>query len=241
MPQLQWLGTLGAQDKSGVDKLESGIALAMNMAMKGKEMGMQKKVSEANIANAQSETDIKRTQLEREYAKVDFDKKRDAYDSMVKLLPNLPPEKQVEVTSSPEWVALESSIGVPSIKGSTLNPEQPKPGWSNISNTEAVRANLIRKRVGPKRDMYGMSEPKELATAQDAVDYITEEGLDPAQFARELAGFGEVSEGGGERKGKPKLAGKVSVVEERKAPNGDILQKMSDGRIVYKSTGQEVR
>jgi hypothetical protein len=110
---------------------------------------------------------------------------------MVKLLPNVSPDKQVELTGSVEWTTLEDSLGLPHLSGIALSPAKPEPGWSNVEKVEAVRANLVRRRVGPKRDMYGISEAKNLETLTDAIDHITEEGLNPSLYTAELAGYQE--------------------------------------------------
>lgn len=193
MAQIQWLGDIDSRKNDQFQRVGEGISAGVGAFLSGQERGRERKAATASSAqrNAldEAELDVKRKQIEHDYAKLDYDKRKDAYDTMVKLLPNMPPDRQQALTSSPEWTALESSLGLPSIAGSTLSKEQPEPGWSSLQKTASVRENLIRRRIGPKRDMFGVSEPKDLTSEQDAIDYITEEGLDPSAFADELAAY----------------------------------------------------
>ena len=191
MPALQWLGDIEKETGGGylAKALGGGINTGISAYLGQKEKGREGAIKERELGMQQSEIDLKKKQLEHDYSKLDYDKRKDMYDTMVKLLPSIAPDKQAELTSTPEWMELEKSLGMPSLSGSPLSPETPGPGWSNEQNVEAVRTNLIRKRVGPKRDMFGISEPKELNTLQDAIDHITEENLNPEMFKNELSQY----------------------------------------------------
>jgi len=146
--------------------------------------GIEQKRSEAEI-------DIKKRTFERDIAKIDYNKRSVMYKTLTKLLPSLPSEKQVEMTSSPEWLELEKSLGVPSISGSIMTDTKKKnPTWGQDQNIASVRADILRGRVGPKRDIYGLSEPLVLDSREKTIDYITSENLDPSLFEAELARFG---------------------------------------------------
>jgi len=212
MPQLQWLGDIEKETAGGYlakalgGGISKGFEAYAGTKQRLKEEAEEKRKTGVAEGVAQSELDLKQKQLEHDYAKLDYDKRKDMYDTMTKLLPSIQPEKQQELTSSPEWITLEKSLGMPSLSGSTISPEDKtaKPGWTGEQKVEAVRANLVRGRVGPKRDMYGISEPKELSTLTDAIDHITEEGLSPSMFENELERYKTPPPIGGKGKGKDK-------------------------------------
>jgi hypothetical protein len=86
----------------------------------------------------------------------------------------------------------------------------------------------------------GKPEPFEMKTEEDAMNYLSKRSQNPAMYATELARFKTiVPEGKGKRKWEG--ANNARVVERRKAPNGHILTKMSDGRIMDETSGMEVR
>jgi len=194
MPQLQYLGDIPKQGNNDI----SALAQALQGGIAGY-FGAKENRKKNELA--QSEIDLKSKQLEHDYAKLDYDKRKDMYDTIIKLLPSVPPEKQQELTSSPEWTTLEKSLGVPSLSGTTVSPEKSKPSWGQEQEKEAVKANILRGRVGPKRDMYGISEPIILDTKEKVIDYITESGFDPNDpvFTDKLSQF-NIEGVGGKRK-----------------------------------------
>jgi len=188
MAQLQWLGQMPRKREDDMSYVAEAIKGGTSAYLEGREKAFSTRLKSREVGVQESELAQKGKKIEYDYAKLDYDKRKDAYDTMAKLLPSLPPEKQQELTTSPEWTKLEDSLGLPNLSSSTMS-NKPEPGWSNVEKVAAVRENLTRRRVGPKRDMFGISEAKDLSTEQDAIDYITEEGLDPSQFKAELAGY----------------------------------------------------
>ena len=237
MPALQWLGDIEKETEGGYLAKALGGALTTGVSsyLGQKEKGRESAIKEREMGMQQSELDLRRKQLEHDYSKLDYDKRKEMYDTMVKLLPSIAPDKQMELTSTPEWMELEKSLGIPSLSGSTVGPETAKPGWSNEQNVEAVRTNLIRKRVGPKRDMFGISEPKELVTLQDAIDHITEENLNPEMFKNELSQYQTETATvgkGGEKKVTVRPANEYKV-GEKKVKDGVTYTYKGNGKWSY--------
>ena len=165
------------------------------------ELGLGERKLSFEQQTAESEITIKKQQIERDYAKLDYDKRKDAYDSMVKLLPNVPPDKQAELTGSMEWTTLEESLGLPHLSGIALSPDKTKPSWGQEQEVAAVKAALAQGR-GTLSQMVGEPLPKDIKTKQDALDYISLKGLDPSLFTAELARYEETPTVAPTKKGK---------------------------------------
>jgi len=186
MPQLQWLGDIEKETGGGylAKALGQGVSSGIQSYMGTKEQRRREQLSQQTAA---SEMELKKQQIEHDYAKLDYDKRKDAYDSMVKLLPNVPPDKQAELTGSVEWTTLEDSLGLPHLSGATLS-DKTKPSWGQEQEVAAVRAALTQGR-GTLSQMVGEPLPKDIKTKQDALDYISLKGLDPSLFTAELARY----------------------------------------------------
>ena len=189
MPQLQWLGDIEKETGGGylAKALGGGISTGLQTYVGMKEKGRERALEEKKLGISQSELGLKKQQIEHDYAKLDYDKRKDAYDSMVKLLPNVPPDKQAELTGSVEWTTLEDSLGLPHLSGATLS-DKTKPSWGQEQEVAAVRAALSQGR-GTLSQMVGEPLPKDIKTKQDALDYISLKGLDPSLFTAELARY----------------------------------------------------
>ena len=205
-PQLQWLGDIPKEDAwSSVAKaIQGGMAgftSGMGMGMEKQKLGMEREKTTASLKMAQSELDLKGKQLEHDYAKLDYDKRKDMYDTMVKLLPNVPSEKQVELTSSPEWMTLEKSLGMPSLSGTTLSPEKTKPTWGQENEVASIRSDLMRG-SGTTYSLMGEPEPFDMKTEEDALNYLSKRNQNPAMYSAELARFKTITPTGkGVKKG----------------------------------------
>ena len=183
MPQLQWLGTIEKEDAG------SYLAKALGEGIQGFTSGyMGAKQRQKEEAIQQSELDLKKKQIENDYSKLDYDKRKNVYDTMVKLLPSVPADKQAELTSSPEWTALEKSLGMPSLSGTTLSPEKTKPSWGQEQETASIKSDLMRGR-GSISTLVG--EPLEFIMKDEAsaLDYISKKGRNPAEFGAELSRY----------------------------------------------------
>lgn len=189
-PQIQWLGDIEKGGPGGyvAKALSEGIGGFVKGYTYGREKATEKAMKEKEIGISQSELDLKTKQLENDYAKLDYDKRKDTYDTMVKLLPSVPPEKQTELLSSPEWTTLEKSLGLPSLSGSTLSPEVPKPSWGQTQETASIKADLTRGQ-GSISTLVGEPLPVDIKTEEDAFNYISKKGRDPSEFATELSRY----------------------------------------------------
>jgi len=192
MPGITWLGDIEKETSGGylAKALGGGISTGLQTYVGMKEKGKERAFEEKKFGLQQSELDLKKKQIEHDYAKLDYDKRKDAYDSMVKLLPSVPPDKQRELTESVEWTTLEESLGLPHLSGTTLSPEATKPSWGQEQEVAAVKAALIQGR-GTLSQMVGEPLPKDIKTKQDALDYISLKGLDPSLFTAELTRYEE--------------------------------------------------
>jgi hypothetical protein len=194
MPGIQWLGDVDTTTAAEKTKRENQSLIAQALKsgigtyLKEKEKGEERALEGRKIEVAESEATTKQKQAEYDYSKLDYDKKKDAYDTMIKLLPSVPPEKQAELTSSPEWIALEKSLGMPSLSGSTISPEAPKPSWGQEQETASIKADLTRGQ-GSISTLMGEPLPVDIKTKEDALNYISKKGRDPAEFAVELTRF----------------------------------------------------
>ena len=225
MPQLQWLGNLD-KGKNNSSQLAEAIGGGISSGL-----GAYAQTKEKAKENAfkQEELDIKKDQAKHDWAKLDYDKRKDMYDTMIRVLPNVPADKQMELTSSPEWVELEKSLGMPSLANTTMSSES-KVGWSNEQKVASVRADIIRGRVGAKRDMYGISEPKILDSEEAILDHISDEGLDPAMFSDVISQrFGNTNAPTTEAKVKGKSSSVTGYTTSEKSPYKEYPDAFKEG------------
>jgi hypothetical protein len=184
---IQWLGDIPRETSGGyiAKALGEGVSGYFKGRIYGEEKVEEKRRWEEEKGLKETEIDLKKKKLEHDYAKLDYDKRKEAYDSMVKLLPSVPPDKQMELTSSPEWTELEKSLGLPSLSGSTLSPEEPKPSWGQTQETESIKADLARGR-GSISTLVGEPLDFQIKDLDTALDYISKKGRNPAEFAASL-------------------------------------------------------
>lgn len=235
MAQLQWLGTLPKQTSGGY------LAEAIGEGVSGyfKKKGEGEKIQREE-AKEESIMDLRQKEYDLKFSKIDYDKRKDLYDTMIKMLPNLPEDKQRALTSSSEFTSLEESLGVPSISGTALEAES-EMTWSQEQNVSSVRADLARGR-GSIKDFYGKPEPTEITTLDEALDYISNKRLDPAGFGEELKRFEgmtpdvEDDKGGWFGWGKKKEETKPAATTKKKGEY-TIGQKIEKGGVTYTYTG----
>jgi hypothetical protein len=201
MPGIQYLGNIESDKNADIPYLANALKGGMEGFNTGRKIRQEREDVEFSQKIQLSALDIKQKELENSYAKLDYDKRKDMYDTMVKLMPTVPPEKQKELTSSPEWIKLEESLGMPNLSGTTMTPDV-KPSWGQAQENASIKADLTRGR-GSISTLLG--EPLEfiIDSKDKALDYISKKGRNPAEFANELASFDEttsVSEGTGKDK-----------------------------------------
>lgn len=230
MPGISFIGTAPKKEKSKVAQVLEGVTAGVKAWQTGQKETRKAGIKEREISLLESAQELKGKKLEHDYAKLDYDKRKDMYDTMTKLLPSIPENKQLEITSTPEWMKLEESLGMPHLSGTTLRDEK-EPSWGQEQETSSMRADLVRGR-GSISTLVGEPIDFPIDSMDAALDYISKKKRDPSEFAEELKRY-ETNGGGG--------VGRARVIERRKAPNGDILEKYSDGRIINKTTGREVR
>jgi len=202
MAQLQWLGKI-ERPQSKKDVIMGNVAKAIEGGVKGYKEAQALKTEKQKTAFSQniqtSGVDIDRKELEYKYSKLDYDKKKDMYDTIAKLLPNVPAEKQIQLTNSAEWQELENSLGLPHLSGTTVGSGT-KPSWAQEQEDRSMRADIIRGR-GSISIMGAEPIDFPIDTLDQALDYISKKGRDPAEFKTELAKYGkDVTAKGGKEK-----------------------------------------
>ena len=137
-----------------------------------------------------------------EFEKVDWQKRKDTYDMMIKAGELLDESSATRMFSEPIFQQLESSLGMPHIvdtegegKVGYKQEKEKVPTWNQAQELEGVKSDIKRKR-GTVSDIAGQMIPFEMKTVDDAMDYISRKQLDPSLFADVLKeSFGEGGEG----------------------------------------------
>jgi len=187
MAELQWLGNLPSDKNVDVPYLANALKEGISGYQQQKKYNQERSDKQFEQSIQQSAMDIKQKELEQNYSKLDYDKKKEIYDTMVKLLPNLPLDKQKEMTSSPEWTTLESSLGIPSIAGASVEKESDMT-WAQQQSDASIRADIQRGR-GSISTLVGEPLDFTIDSKDKALDYISKKGRNPADFAEELSKY----------------------------------------------------
>lgn len=168
MPGMQFLGTAPTR--------RSQVAQAMAGGMAGFAAGKEK-----------------RETRELELEKIDYGKKKDMYNMLLKRAEMLgDSEASTRLFSSDMWQELENNLGIPHIvdleEGKPTKPvkfkgKEGKPTWGQKESMKGVEADIRRKR-GVVSDVVGQMIPYEMKTREEALDYISRKKLDPTRFKK---------------------------------------------------------
>jgi len=213
----QWLGDISQE--SDASKLGKSISAGVGAYLAAKEAGQERRLKERATSLEEKGVQVKNRELDLQLSKMDYDNRREIYKTLVEILPSVPPEKQDQLVTSPEFEKLEESLGVPHLNAGIAirRKDENTPSWGQEQDVASVRADLLRGR-GVTKDLYGQMLPTELKTEQDALDYLSNKGLDPSLFSAELSRYKTPA---------PTTTGKGKIIVRRKSDGqiGEVSAK----------------
>ncbi|KKN45061.1 hypothetical protein LCGC14_0686860 [marine sediment metagenome] len=179
MPGMQFFGT--EPDR------KSKLAEAMGGAIEGF-VGEKEKLRERKM----------------EFEKIDYDKRKEAYDMAINAGEMVGGERATQMFSNPQFQELENSLGVPHIIDLEAEGKQEpvtfqgKPTWAQKESVQGVEADIRRKIGITTSGLMGRMLTTKLKTRKDALNYISLKKLDPSRFKKILDEvYGSVGGGNG--------------------------------------------
>ena len=204
MPGMQFFGT-EPEWKSRGTRVAEAMGEGIESYRLGKERREKREAGLRSEARAERGLDIQTLQLKKQLEGIDYNKKKEAYDLLMKRAELLGDEESsTRLFSSPVFQELENSLGISHIvdldkvkEGEAPKTVKFRPKTTPTYSQEQAEAGIlsdIKRGSGTTANMMGQMIPYTIDSREKAMDYLSFKKQDPSKYKSALdAKFGSMS------------------------------------------------